>query len=238
MNFKNPQWLWIFVQPFLFVALLWGVFGLDYLFNLELYKYSLIPRDISQWFGVFTFPLLHGGIEHIAGNSWTLFVLLTGVRYFFPKVFDKVFWVSWILPGLFTWFFARDSYHLGASGMVYALVTFLLISGIVRANRYLWAMSLLIVFSYGYMFWYIFPIEDGISWEGHLSGAFTGIILSYLFRKVEPTHLVREKEYFVDETEEEEDPLIGDLWKHPSERKPVEQPEDVIRYIYKKKETN
>jgi len=238
---KNKKWLWIFVQPLIFVAVLWLIYAADVFFNLNLYKYSLVPRNLTQWWGIFTFPLIHGSVEHVAGNTWSLFVLLAGVRYFFPKIFTKVFLLSYILPGILTWFIARPSYHLGASGMVYALVAFLFVSGVLRFNRYLMAMSLLVVFLYGQLFWGMFPIEEGISWEGHVGGAVAGIIIAILYRKIEPTSLVKEKEYFVDEHPDEEDPLIGDLWKDPKDRKPQEPPtipQQFFRYIIKKKEDN
>lgn len=233
MKEKNKLW-WVFVQPFLFVLLLWVIFGLDEYFKLHLYQYSLLPRDIDQWYGIVTFPLIHGSVEHIAGNSWSIFVLLVGVRYFFPSLFGRVFWMSFILPGVITFFIARPSFHLGASGMVYALTSFLFFSGVIRLNRYLLAMSMLVVFLYGNSVWYIFPIEEGISWEGHLSGAIIGLLMSIFYRNTEPTSFVKEKEYFENETDEE-DPLIGDLWKPEEERKPKpEIPKSPFIYIYKK----
>lgn len=224
---------WVFVQPFLFVGLLWLIFAFDEYFNLNLYQYSLLPRDYSQWYGVFTFPLIHGGVDHIAGNTWSIFVLLAGVRYFFPKIFGQVFWSSFLIPGMITFFIARPSFHLGASGMVYALVAFLFFSGVIRLNRYLLALSMLMVFLYGNSVWYIFPIEEGISWEGHLSGAIVGLALAIYYRKAEPTVYVKEKDYFKDESDEE-DPIIGDLWKPPSERKPKETSSSPFIYIYRK----
>jgi membrane associated rhomboid family serine protease len=230
----NKKLWWVFVQPFLFVALLWAIFGLDLYLDLNLYQYSLLPRDISQWFGVFTFPLIHGGIDHIAGNTWSIFILLAAVRYFFPQIFGKVFWASFLLPGVITFFIARPSFHLGASGMVYSLVAFLFFSGVIRLNRYLLALSMLMVFLYGNSVWYIFPIEEGISWEGHLSGGIIGLALAIVFRKSEPTVYVKEKEYFKEETSED-DPIIGDLWKPPSERKPAEEkPQSPFVYVVKK----
>lgn len=208
---------WVFAQPLLFVILLWGIYGLEDLFNLRLYRYSLEPRNIKQLYGIVTFPLLHGSLEHIASNSISIFALLTGVRYFFPKLFSQVFVISFILPGIITWFIGRPSYHLGASGMIYALSSFLFVSGLMRSNRYLLALSMLVVFLYGSSFWYMFPIEENISWEGHLSGAITGVFLAILYRKTEPSIKVKEKEYFIDE---EESPLIGDKWKENHDETP------------------
>ena len=214
MTNQKKQSYWVFVQPLLFVLLLWVVYGVDQLFDLRLYRYALEPRTASGLLGIFTFPLLHGSIEHIAGNSISVLTLLTGVRYFFPQLFTRVFLWSYVLPGVLTWIIARPSYHLGASGMIYALSAFLFVSGIIRSNRYLLALSLLVVFLYGSSFWYMFPIEDGISWEGHLSGAITGLLLGILYRKEKPTVYVKEKTYFEDESDDDEDPLIGDLWKN------------------------
>ena len=187
--------------------LIWLIFGLEYLLELDLGTYSVEPRTANGLLGILFFPLLHASLEHIAGNTVSLFVLLVGVRYIFPQLFFRVFTLSYILPGVFTWIIGRPSFHLGASGMIYSLVVFMFFSGVIRVNRYLLALSLLVVFLYGGLFWGIFPLEQGISWEGHLGGALTGFFMAIWFRKEPPIEEIveREPEWDEDEIESEFD---------------------------------
>ena len=89
-----------------------------------------------------------------------------------------------LLSGLITWGIGRSSYHIGASGIIYVLASFIFFKGIF-SKYYRWiALSLIVVFIYGSLIWYVFPIKDGISWEGHLGGFITGLLLA-VFLKVE-----------------------------------------------------
>lgn len=225
--------IWSFAIPILFVLLLWVIFALDLMFQLHLNRFSLQPRNFEALYGIFTFPLLHGDLSHIFGNTISVLALLIGVRYYFPTIFSNVFVLSYILPGIITWFIGRPHFHLGASGMIFALFTFLFISGIIRSNRYLLAISLLVVFLYGGQLWYMFPIEEGISWEGHLSGSITGVIMSFIFRNVKPTERIKEKEYFVNE---EDNPLIGDLWKMDDSFQNEQEKPTIVYHIKNDKE--
>lgn len=191
--------------PSIFIALLWAVYGVEQAFGLDFAAYAVEPRTQSGILGILFFPLIHGGIEHLAGNTSSLFVLMVGVRYIFPNLFLKVFTWSYFAPGIFVWIFGRPSFHLGASGMIYALAVFMFITGVIRSNRYLLTISLLVVFLYGSMFWGIFPLEKGISWEGHLGGAITGFLLAMYYINVEPVEEVREKEHVWDDDEPEFD---------------------------------
>jgi len=196
MEESNPvnQKYRFLIIPAGFVLLLWLIFGFDYMFNLDLARFAVEPRTLQGLVGVLFFPLLLGSLEHIVANCTSVFVLLVATRYIFPSIFLRVFAISYLLPGLLTWIIGRPALHLGASGMIYALVVFLFISGVIRVNRYLLAISLLVVFVYGSLFWGLFPIEQSISWEGHLSGAFTGFVLGIVYRKVAPAAEVQEKE--------------------------------------------
>ena len=222
------------ILPGAFVVLLWLVFGFDYLFELDLAQYAVEPRTARGLLGVLFFPVLHGGLDHIVANSTSILVLLAATRYIFPSIFLSVFAVSYFLPGLLTWIIGRPALHLGASGMIYALVVFLFISGVIRVNRYLLAISLLVVFVYGSLFWGLFPLEQGISWEGHLSGAFTGFLLGIIFRKVDPTEEVLEHE--PDWGEDDEEPPFDDWKKDDQEPENVATPQITITYHYKEKD--
>jgi membrane associated rhomboid family serine protease len=223
------------VLPALFVGVIWVLFGLNYLFDLNFWRLAVEPRTTNGLLGIAFFPLLHSDLDHIVANTGSLFVLLVAVRYIFPHLFLKVFGAAYLWPGVFAWLIGRPAFHLGASGMIYALATFLFLSGVIRVNRYLLAISLLVVFLYGSLFWGIFPLEQRISWEGHLGGALTGFFLALWFRKIEPIEEVRERE---PQWEEDEDEAHEDaFWEDEAlTDQPKEKQEITITYHYKPKE--
>jgi len=112
--------------------------------------------------------------------------MLGCLYYFYQKIANKVLFLGLLLTGLLTWVLGRPSYHIGASGIVYLLVSFIFFSGIIRRYYRLIALSLVTVFLYGSMVWYIFPMEERISWEGHLSGFLVGAVFAFVFRKKGP----------------------------------------------------
>jgi membrane associated rhomboid family serine protease len=205
---KKKVWLSI-IFPAFFVALLWLVKLIEVTDNRSFWYYGIYPRSISGIAGIILSPLIHGNINHLLDNSIPLFFLGWAVFYFYNKVSYRVFFIIYFFSGLAVWIFARSSYHIGASGLIYGLGSFLFFSGIIRQNINLLAISLLVAFLYGSMVWGIFPYKQGISWESHLAGGTAGFLLSILYRKAgpEPTRHVW---YDEDEDNEEDE---GDYWK-------------------------
>jgi hypothetical protein len=119
-------------------------------------------------------------------------VLLAVLRYFYAKQSMAVIGYGILLSGLITWIIGRDSYHIGASGLIYVLVSFIFFKGIQTKYYRLVALSLAVVIVYGGMVWYIFPkVEDTISWEGHLAGLITGFVLSLIYKTPEYKKIVK-----------------------------------------------
>jgi hypothetical protein len=87
------------------------------------------------------------------------------------------------------WSTARDSYHIGASGIIYGMAAFLFISGLLRRRIALMGVSLIVVFLYGSMVWGVLPIQPRISWESHLFGAVAGVVVAWFYRHVPPAHV-------------------------------------------------
>ncbi|MFN3640879.1 MAG: rhomboid family intramembrane serine protease, partial [Flavobacterium sp.] len=159
----------VIALPLFFVLVLWLVFWVEVRFAYNFNQYGIYPKTFSGLRGVFLSPFLHGSLQHLYNNSLPLLVLLTAMRYFYRDVSYKVVFFGILLSGLFTWFIGRESYHIGASGLVYVLVSFIFFKGIQTKYYRLVALSLGVVMIYGGMIWYMFPdIEKGISWEGHL----------------------------------------------------------------------
>ena len=107
--------------------------------------------------------------------------------FFYSEIALKVLSWTWILTGLLVWLGGREAWHIGASGLVYGLASFLFFSGIIRRYYRLVALSLLIVFMYGEMVWGIFPgVYQNVSWESHMLGFVSGIIIAVWYRKKGP----------------------------------------------------
>jgi len=174
------------LKPFFLLVAIWVIFAIDKYFELKLYEFGVFPQRWQSLLGVLLSPLLHGDLGHIANNSLPLFILLSAIYFFYPRKAEPVLYISWVFSGLFVWFFARESYHIGASGLIYAFASFVFFSGLLRSNANLLALSLLVVFLYGGLVWGLAPIEEHVSYEGHLSGGVIGLLLAAYFRKSEP----------------------------------------------------
>lgn len=177
------------LYPFLLVCVLWIIFMLDRTFQLELYHWGIKPLQIETWKGVFTMPLIHSQADfsHIINNSIPLYILTACLIYFYRQISLPVFLILWIIPGILVLSLAGGkSYHIGISGVIYALFGFLMISGVVRKFKPVQAITLFVVFLYGSLIYGVFPTDEPISWEGHLFGLVTGVITGILFRKIGP----------------------------------------------------
>ena len=188
------------------VLFLWFVYWFEVNFGYNFTKYGVYPRTLKGLRGIFFSPFIHSGIKHLFNNSVPLFVLLMALFYFYRMIAFKILLYGAFLTGLLTWIIARPAYHIGASGIVYLLFSFVLFSGIIRRYHRLIAVSLIVIFLYGSMIWYILPIKAGISWEGHLSGFLVGLVFAFVFKKHGPKKEVyqwaEEEELELDEEEE------------------------------------
>jgi len=172
--------------PISVLVVIWGVYFIEINYGFNFNKYGIYPKTLKGLRGILFSPFIHGSVSHIFNNSIPLAVMLGSLYFFYKKIATKVLVIGILLTGFLTWTFARPAYHIGASGVVYFLVSFVFFSGIIRKQYRLIALSLAVVFLYGSMIWYVFPVEDSISWEGHLSGFLVGLIFAYIFRKRGP----------------------------------------------------
>ncbi len=170
---------------------MWMVFWADHLFpDVHFYKYGVIPKDTNTLVGILLMPLLHAKNEigHIINNSVPTAILFGALIYYYREIALRVFVMSWLFTGIGLWIFAENtsSYHIGMSGVIYALAAFLFTSGALRRYLPLQGISLFVAFVYGSMIWGVFPMEPHVSWEGHLAGAITGLTLAFVYRKRGP----------------------------------------------------
>jgi membrane associated rhomboid family serine protease len=195
--------------PILFLIIMWIVKLIEYAFDLELWNYGVKPQSLSGLKGILFSPFIHSDLEHLINNSYPILILGGMLFFFYKKIAKQLFLWLFFIAGFWLWIIGRTSFHIGASGIVYALAAFLLVSGIIRKNPELSAVSMLIIFLYGSMIWRVFPIEifggdpteSTISWEGHLAGFMAGIIVAIFYRKEGPKR--KKYQWEIDEELEE-----------------------------------
>jgi len=170
----------VLLVPIVTIFIIWFIYWVEIKFGYNFNKYGIFPRSFRGLRGVFLSPLIHSDVSHLFNNSVPLFALMASLFYFYKELAFKILLFGTILTGLLCWSFARDSYHIGASGVIYLLFSFIFFSGIIRKHFRLIAMSLVVIFFYGSMIWFILPREDRISWEGHLSGFFRSFIFNFI----------------------------------------------------------
>lgn len=172
--------------PLLVIFGIWFIYFIEITFGFNFNNFGIYPKSFVGLRGILFSPFIHGDTSHLLNNSVPLGVMLWCLYYFYQKIANKVLITGLLLTGFLTWILGRPSYHIGASGMVYMLVSFIFFSGIFRKHYRLIALSLAVVFLYGSMVWYIFPVEERISWEGHLSGFLVGVLFAFIFRNKGP----------------------------------------------------
>lgn len=228
----------VMLVPMFAVLSIWTVFWIEVRFQINLNEYGIYPRTLKGLRGIICSPFLHGSIEHLYNNTIPVAILSGATVYFYRKISLKVILIGILLSGLLTWIIARPSYHIGASGLIYVLASFIFFKGIFTKHYRLVALSLLVVFIYGGLFWYIFPVKDGISWEGHLAGFITGFVLAFTLQTELPP--VKKYAWEQEDYSEEEDEFMkhfdeeGNFIENTTDTSNSEQSQIHIRYYYKK----
>ena len=196
--------------PFIIGILMVLTFILEKGMDWDFHTAGVYPRRIENIWGIFTVIFIHADWSHLANNVISFVLLAVFLYYFYKEIASQVLVISYITSGFFLWLIGRESWHIGASGLIYSLAFFLFFSGIFRKHVPLIALSFVIAFIYGGMIWHIFPwqIQDPVSWEGHLAGGLIGFILAISYRNVGPQKPIKVWE----EEEEDESPdyLIED----------------------------
>lgn len=191
--------------PAIMVLIMFFIKLYEQISGTSLSDYGLCPLKINQLYGIFTMPFLHGSWGHLWSNIVPIFFMGTMLVYYYKKSAFSLFGFLMVLTGLFTWLMGRESCHIGASGLVYGMAFFILGSALKKRETKMMAFALLVIFLYGSIIWGFFPQffpEKNISWEGHLSGAISGVLAVFVFAKKGP-----KKPLYSWEIEEELDDL-------------------------------
>ena len=209
MKFESKRIFYAFFVPIIFIVALWVVHIFQWELNANWSQLGIYPRKIQGLIGIISNPLIHSGFKHLFSNTVPILILGWCLFYFYKDLSYLVFPIIWIGTGFITWCIGRESWHIGASGLVYGLSFFLFFSGILRRYIPLMAISLLVAFLYGSLIFNMLPVSqlvyDNMSWEGHLSGAVIGLLCAVVFRNYGPQKPEEPKDPFDDEEDEEID---------------------------------
>lgn len=183
------------ILPLIFCAMIIISFAADKAFDSVFFRFGIYPRQFSGLIGVLFSPLIHSDLEHLLSNLSALPVLTGMLTLIHRRNYFKIFLTLYFATGIFVWFFARESYHIGASGMIYALASFLFFGGIIAGEKGSAAISMLTIMLYGSMIWGIFPLEEHVSWESHALGAVAGFFAAFIFVKEKPKKVLTDKDF-------------------------------------------
>ena len=156
----------------------------NHLTGMSLSNWGIFPREADGLVGIVTAPLVHGSWEHLFSNSAPMLVTTTIIHFFYKRVALTSFLFIYFITGLAVWLFGRSAYHIGASGVVYGLVSFIFWSGVFRRNIKSIILALIVTILYSGYLGGIVPFKEGVSWESHLLGAIVGIFIAFLFKGI------------------------------------------------------
>ncbi|WP_431123140.1 rhomboid family intramembrane serine protease [Flagellimonas flava] len=230
----------VLLAPLVAILSIWTVYLMEVRFGFNFNEFGIYPRKLSGLRGILFGPFVHGSVEHLYNNTIPLAVLTSFLVYFYRNAAFKTLLLGVLISGALTWLIGRPSYHIGASGVIYVLASFIFFKGVFAKHFRLVALSLVVVFIYGSMIWYIFPVKDGISWEGHLSGFVTGLFLALTTRVRVPS--TKKYDWEREDYDEENDPFLKQFDKDGNfiETQPEAENEEAVKvtYHYKKREEN
>lgn len=163
---------------------MWCCFAVQIYFSIDLGFLGILPRTLPGLIGILTAPLIHGTTAHLISNTIPLLFLGATLYLFYEGMATRVFFQCYLMTNLLVWIFGRPFYHIGASGLVYALASFLIFFGIFRQNPRSIFISAVVIVLYGGLIYGLIPQNLQISWESHLLGAIVGLGSAFGMSKV------------------------------------------------------
>ncbi len=206
--------------PAAMVAVLWIVHLYQIYVGFDPGEYGIVSRRFWSLRGILTAPLVHGrhpgdDWSHIISNTLPFFILTALTMYFYRRVAWRAFWMIYLLTGALVWLVAmRPVSHIGASGVVYGLLSFIFWNGIFRRSLRSIILSIIVMLVYSGMVAGILPDQEGISWESHLLGSVAGIFTSFWYKaELEDEEVHQTHDPFADERNlEKQYFLAGDIF--------------------------
>ncbi|WP_353368556.1 rhomboid family intramembrane serine protease [Aliiglaciecola sp. NS0011-25] len=202
-----------------FIGFLWCIKSFEILFHVDLSWLGVYPYSSKGLLGIITAPLVHGSVEHLFNNTLSLLILGVFLIYGYPRSRWRVILFVWLFSGVCVWLFARNAYHLGASGLTHGVFFYLFVVSLFRRDKSSIAIIMAAFFMYGGMTMTIFPRQENISFEYHLFGAVAGIVSALLWRKLDPKPIIKRYEW--EDPENADDPIIGEQWLSARQSDPI-----------------
>ena len=169
----KPQFTFIPFISFVCITLI-SIHIMNILLGMQLNQFGILPRHIDGLVGIFTHPFLHANWQHLLQNLIS-FSILVGLAW--PLKATRIPWIIAITTlgeGLLVWLFARESFHIGLSGVVYGLWAYILVFAVsIRSIKAL-LIAIVVMFLYASFIWGLLPVIPGMSFETHLFGALIG----------------------------------------------------------------
>lgn len=177
-----------------FVGLIWFVYVIDLIIPYDFSYAGIKPRSLSGLKGIVLSPFIHASLIHIISNTLPLFVLLFILFLFYKRWSWLIIFLSIIFTGIAVWLVARSNFHVGASGLIYALAAFLVTTGIYLRSVKAILISVFVIIAYGGLIWGVMPSRPWVSWESHLFGTVAGVLIAFLLHKTIRKRREEEKE--------------------------------------------
>lgn len=166
-----------------FVALIWGLEIVDVFLGGALNAYGILPRHLIGLRGILFAPFLHGGFGHLIANTIPFLILGWFVMLQETRDFFVVSAITMLVSGLGVWLLGSSGVHIGASGLIFGFLGFLLARGYFERNIPSIFLSIIVGALYGGMIWGVLPTRLGISWEGHLFGFIGGVLAAWFLAR-------------------------------------------------------
>ncbi|MFN7735298.1 MAG: rhomboid family intramembrane serine protease [Pirellula sp.] len=163
-----------------FIAILWIVYAIDWILPVPLTQYGVIPRHLSGLVGIPCSPFLHANLSHLLSNTVPLAILLVLLCGSTKHPWETVATII-LFGGSLLWLLGRSAVHVGASGLIYGLIAFIIVNGFREKKVIPIVVSLVVALLYGgTLLWGVLPSSDEtVSWDGHLYGAIAGGLLGW-----------------------------------------------------------
>jgi membrane associated rhomboid family serine protease len=169
--------------PLLITSIIWAVKIIEVSYGLNFSNLGILPRDWNTIWHIFTAPFIHGNWSHIYYNTLYWLVFSTMVFYLYPKRAYLYMLSAFFDTGIILWIIGRPSHHIGLSGVIYALASFIFFENLLSRKYTKMAISLALIFMFGGMAYGLFPKDVQVSWEGHVSGVIVGFFLAIIENK-------------------------------------------------------
>ena len=194
-----------------FALLLWLVKLVEYFGGFDFAHFGIYPRQVRGLAGILFAPLIHGSFAHLFANTAPIVVIGSMLLYAYPRSARVLLPAVYLGGGSAVWLFARDAYHIGASGIAFGMLFFVLTIGILRWDRRAIALSMVLFLLYGGMIWGVLPQSREVSFESHLGGAVTGLLSAFLLRNRDPEPAREQYSWEREDAEDDDYDWPGDL---------------------------